>query len=167
MKNRVPDKDTVPTGLSKLKELGLWNVILEVDFSDDTYDFSKFTMADLCNLTAKWIRWAHDNMHKDAKVLINLRDMSDVMAENPIRVFQMVEYLAKMPANIRPFGMIFEESRGTCQPEECGNWAKYIRKTMDANKWKGHLLVHIHEKYGYADASQLEVSLNHAAKPLD
>ena len=90
-------------------------------------------------------------------MLINLRDLSDVIAQKPTRVFQMVGYLAKMPEDRRPFGLLFEEARGTCLPEECGNWAKFIRRIMDAHDWKGKLLVHVHEKYGYADSAQLKV----------
>ena len=36
-------------------------------------------------------------------------------------------------------------------------WAKYIRKIMDMNNWNAHLLVHVHEKFGYSDAAVLEV----------
>jgi hypothetical protein len=43
-------------------------------------------------------------------------------------------------------------------PEECGTWAKYIRKIMDDHKWKGHLLIHVHEKFGYSDATALQVN---------
>ncbi|XP_038073801.1 uncharacterized protein LOC119741921 [Patiria miniata] len=155
-KNRIPNTEKIPVGLQKMKETGLWNAILEVDLSDGVYDFSKFTMDDMCALVKKWIMWVYDNLHRDAKVLINLRDMSDVMPVKPARVFQLVKFLAEMPEDVRPFALLFEEARGLCVPEECGNWAKYIRKTMDMNEWKGKLLVHIHEKYGYADSSQLE-----------
>ncbi|XP_071806481.1 uncharacterized protein [Asterias amurensis] len=159
-KNRLPDKETVPVGMTKLKSLGLWNTILEVDLSDGVYDFTKFTMDDMCSLIKKWIRWVKKNLNKDAKVLINLRDITDVMPTHPIRVFKLVEYLAKLPEDIRPFGVIFEEAKGSCLPEECGEWAKYIRHIMNMHKWPGKLLVHVHEKYGYADAAQLESLMN-------
>ena len=157
-KKRIPNTGDVPVGLLKMKETGLWNAILEVDLGDGVYDFSKFPMKDLCALVKKWIVWVYKNLNQDAKVLINLRDMTDVMPKKPIRAFQLVKFLAEMPEKVRPFGLIFEEAKGTCLPEECGSWAKYIRKVMDAHSWNGKLLVHIHEKYGYADSSQLEVS---------
>ncbi|XP_022111955.1 uncharacterized protein LOC110991097 [Acanthaster planci] len=113
-------------------------------------------MKDLCALVEKWILWVYDNLNRDAKVLVNLRDLTDIMHTVPVPAFQMVKFLAKMPEDVRPFGLLFEEAKGTCMPEECGSWAKYIRKIMDAHNWDGKLLVHIHEKYGYADTSQLE-----------
>ncbi|XP_071806455.1 uncharacterized protein [Asterias amurensis] len=159
-KNRLPDKETVPVGMRKIKSFGLWNTILEVDLSDEVYDFTKFSMDDMCSLIKKWIRWVKKNLNKDAKVLINLRDMTDVMPTHPIRVFKLVEYLAKLPEDIRPFGVLFEEAKGSCLPEECGEWSKYIRHIMNMHKWPGKLLVHVHEKYGYADAAQLESLMN-------
>jgi hypothetical protein len=52
---------------------------------------------------------------------------------------------------------MFEEPRGKSLPEECGTWAKYIKKIMDDHKWKGQLLVHVHEKFGYCDTIALQV----------
>jgi hypothetical protein len=52
---------------------------------------------------------------------------------------------------------MFEEPRGKSLPEECGTWAKYIKKIMDEHKWKGQLLIHVHEKFGYGDATALQV----------
>lgn len=155
--HKVPDTDTVPTGLTKLQKVGMHNVIFEVDFSDNTYDFEKFPMDDLCALVKKWIQWCYDNLSKEAKVLINLRDPPDVMPNNPGRVFDFVEFVAKLPKDIRPFGIIFEEGKGKCLPEEVGLWSKFIRKTMSHSGWTdGQLLVHVHEKFGYCDASALQ-----------
>jgi hypothetical protein len=36
--------DSVPIGLRKMKEVGLYNVIFELDLGDSTYDFEKFTV---------------------------------------------------------------------------------------------------------------------------
>ena len=54
---------------------------------------------------------------------------------------------------------MFEEPGGGVLPEECGNWALYIRKAMEMNKWNGHLLVHVHEKFGFADSTALHVRI--------
>ena len=135
----------------------MWNVIFEIDLGDMVYDFTKFTIPQMCQLLKKWITWSHDNLHKDSKVFVNFRDLPDVMPEHSDRVFEVVDFLAKLPPKVRPFGLTFEESRGKSLPEECATWAKYIRKVMDDNEWKAHLLVHVHEKFGYCDVTALEV----------
>ncbi|KAH3807641.1 hypothetical protein DPMN_135989 [Dreissena polymorpha] len=68
------------------------------------------------------------------------------------RVFHVVDFLARL--NLL-FGICFEEPRGISLTEECSTWAKFIRKVMDSANWKGHLLVHVHEKFGLMDATAL------------
>ena len=140
-----------------MKEAGLMHVIFEVDLGDATYDFSKFTIDDMCALLKKWITWTHDNLYEEAKVFVNLRDPPDVMPEHADRCFHLVQFLATLPKRLRPEGMLFEEPRGKSLPEECGTWAKYMRKIMDANNWNGHLLVHVHQKFDLCEATQLQV----------
>ena len=41
------------------------------------------------------------------------------------QVFELVDFLGKLPTGLRPFGMIFEDALGNAVPEECGAWAKY------------------------------------------
>jgi hypothetical protein len=156
--DKVPDTETIPVGLRKMKEVGLYNVILEIDLGNSTYDFNKFTVDKCCLLLEKWIQWCYDNLNKNAKILINFRDIPDAMATGAVRVFQVVDFLCKLSASEGLFGLIFEEPRGKSLPEECGTWAKYIRKIMDDHKWKGHLLIHVHEKFGYSDATALQVN---------
>ena len=154
---KVPETEQVPIGIKKLQKVGLYNVIFEVDLGDSTYDFDKFPVSEMCVLLKKWIQWCYDNLSKDAKIMVNLRDPPDVMPYHPERVFQLVEFLAKLPLDIRPFGMIFQEPRGKSLPEEVGMWAKHIRKIMLDNHWDGQLLIHVHEKFGYCDATALQV----------
>ena len=47
IKGKVPDTETVPVSLRKMKEIGLWNPILEVDLGNSTYNFDKFSMDDM------------------------------------------------------------------------------------------------------------------------
>ncbi|XP_071792114.1 uncharacterized protein [Asterias amurensis] len=162
IKKRVPDTETVPIGIAKLKTVGLYCVIFELDLSDFVYDFKKFPMSKMTALLQKWITWCHDELNEKAKVFISFRDLPDTMPDHPERLFEVVEFLAKLPPRIRPFGLMFEEPRGSSLPEECGNWSHYIRKVMDANNWKANLLVHVHEKFGYCDATALEVLMNGA-----
>ena len=105
----------------------------------------------------KLIEWTHENLHKDAKVLINFRDMMDVMLTHPERVFETATFLCKLPAKIKLFGLVFEDS-GKSVPEAIGSCTRFLRKVMDDNKHDGHLLTHVHEKFGYKDASSIEVN---------
>ncbi|CAH1796032.1 unnamed protein product [Owenia fusiformis] len=159
--DRTPETETVPVGLRKIKEAGVRNVFFEVDLGDATYDFDRFSMKEMCKLTKKWIRWCYDNLHPNAKVLINIRDIEAVMETHPERVCKFVQSISKMPCDRRPFGFAYEEP-GKSLPEECGHWARLIRKIMDANNFNGHLLVHVHEKYGYCDATALQCLMDGA-----
>ncbi|WAR25885.1 hypothetical protein MAR_011589 [Mya arenaria] len=162
IKKKVPDTEKLPVGLRKMQSAGLRNVIFEIDLGDSTYDFEKFTVDQMCALVEKLIRWCFENLSKKAKILINLRDPPEAMPGDADRVFRVVSFLSNLPKEIQLFGLIFEEPRGKSLPEECGTWAKYIREVMDDAEWKGHLLVHVHEKFGYLDATALEVLMNGA-----
>ena len=153
----VPDTETVPVGLRKMKEFGLRNVILETDISDGCFDFSKFSLTKYFKLVKKWIIWAHENLDENAKVFINVRDLKDTMPTLSWRCFQYVDFLAQLPPRIRPIGVMFEEPGGGVLPQEVGNWTWSIRKVMDANKWRAHILVHVHEKFGFAESTALHV----------
>ncbi|CAH1801898.1 unnamed protein product [Owenia fusiformis] len=160
-KDRTPETEIVPAGLRKMKEAGIRNVFFEVDLGDATYDFDRFSMREMCRLTKKWIRWCYENLHQKSKVLINIRDIEAVMETHPERVCKYVQSISKMPCDRRPFGFAYEEP-GKSLPEECGHWARLIRKIMDANNFKGHLLVHVHEKFGYCDAAALQCLMDGA-----
>ena len=155
-KHGVPDTETIPVGLRKLQDAGLYNVIFEIDLGDSIYDFKKFSMSDYLKNLQKLIQWTHDNLHKDAKVLINFRDIMDVVQTHPERVFETASFLCKLPAKIKLFGLVFEDS-GKSVPEAVGSVTRFLRKVMDDNKHNGHLLTHVHEKFGYKDASSIEV----------
>ncbi|XP_052780720.1 uncharacterized protein LOC128217558 isoform X1 [Mya arenaria] len=159
---KVPDTEMLPVGLCKMQSAGLRNVIFEFDLGDSTYDFDKFTVDQLCALLEKLVRWCFENLGDRPKIVFNIRDLPDAMSRDADRVFRVVSFLSNLPEEIKLFGLIFEEPRGKSLPEECGTWAKYIRKVMDDAKWKGHLLVHVHEKFGYLDATALEVLMNGA-----
>ncbi|XP_072177566.1 uncharacterized protein [Diadema setosum] len=162
IKGKVPDFKNVPVGIRKLKPAGLYSVIFEVDLGDTVYDFTKFSIDDMCQLLSKWNDWCFDNLSPKAKVMFSFRDLPDVMPEDSDRVFKVTNFLARLPPNRRPFGMMFEEPRGKSVPEECGMWARYIRMVMDANDWKGHLLAHVHEKFGLCDMTALQVLMDGA-----
>ena len=96
-----------------MKELGLYNVIFEIDLGETAYDFNTFTVDKMCEFLKKWIVWSHENLDKDAKVMINFRDIPEAMSSATLRVFQVVDYLCKLPENLRLFGLMYEEPNGT------------------------------------------------------
>lgn len=78
------------------------------------------------------------------------------MSKNPIQVFEIIKFLGTMPAGNRPFGLIFEEPTGRYLPETLSGWTKAVRLLMDKCNWRsGHLLAHIHEKWSFAEVTQL------------
>ena len=103
----IPDTETVPVGLTKMKQFGLKNVIFEVDLSDGYVDFKKFSLQNYFALLEKWIIWAHENLDKNSKVFVNIRDLNDTMPSFSNRCFELVDYLAQLPDRIRPFGVMF------------------------------------------------------------
>ena len=161
-KDRVPDTKTVPVGLRKCKDLGIKNVIIEADLVWAGIDFTKFKVKAINELFLERMDWCRENLSKDSKIFINLRDLPDAMVKKPKRVFKVVKYLSSLPPEKRPFGLVTEES-GKYLPEEVGAWIKAIRREMDDCGFKdGHLLVHVHEQWGMADSTQLQCLANGA-----
>ena len=116
----------VPIGLKKLKQLGLRNVIFEIDMGDSTYDFKVFSVDDMCILLLRWITWTYENLSKKSKILVNFRDLPDVMATNSKRVFQVVKFLSSVSTKLdQPLvGILFEELKGNSLPEEIAVWSR-------------------------------------------
>ena len=86
------------------------------------------------------------------------------MREAPERVLKVVQYLANLPEDRRPFGFNFEDASGKVMPEELGLYTSILRRVMNESNWQnGHILVHIHEKWGLAASTQLACLSNGAS----
>ena len=95
-------------------------------------------------------------MAADANIFVNLRDFSIAMDKYPKRVLHVVNFLASLNPEHRPFGLTFEDATGKYLACQLGAWTKAVRKVMDSKNWKdGKLLAHIHEKWGYAGNVQM------------
>ena len=153
----VLDTEKIPAALRKMKKFGLPNAIIEIDLADGSVDWEgKFTIENLCELLLKRIVWIRENLAKNAFVLVNFRDFPVAMLKYSQRVLTVLKYLAVLPAGQRPFGVIYEDPSGKTLPEVLGIWTALCRKVMTENGWEsGKLLVHIHEKWGLANATQL------------
>ena len=158
IKDGALDVETIPVALKKMKSLKLKNPIFEIDVFDKSVDWKKkFTVEDMCQLLLKRIDWTYKNLGEDARIFFNLRDFPFAMKEVPDRVLTVVNFLATLPAQKRPFGLIYEEPTGKYLPEEMGIWTSSIRRVMNRGGWQsGKLLVHVHKKWGLAETVQLE-----------
>jgi len=150
-------KKEIPIGMLKCKELGIKNIIIEADLVYKAIDYKKFNGKKICELFSHRFKWIRENLSRDSLIFINLRDLPDCMMRKPRRVFKVINYLSSLPADERPFGIVFEE-QGKYLPEELGVWTKAIRKEMDKCGFEdGHLLIHCHQKWGFQDVTQLEI----------
>ncbi len=162
-RTKVPDTETIPVGLKKMKELGIRNPIIEADLAYPSIDYKIFNVEKITKLFSQRMEWVRKNLSRDAKIFINLRDFPEAIINEPKRVFKVVKYLSSLPANQRPFGLIFEEPTGNYLPDHLAAWTAAVRREMDECGFQdGHLLVHIHEKWGLAQVSQLECLINGA-----
>ena len=148
------DLEDLPVGLKKMTKYKIPNPIFEIDLAGCNDDTKRKQM---CKLLQKRIDYAHNHLSSDPKVFVNLRDFPFAMSKSLIQVFDIVKFLGTMPEKKRPFGIIFEEPTGNFLPEMLGGWTRAVRQLMDKCNWKsGHLLAHIHEKWSFAEVTQLE-----------
>ena len=159
--DKVPNDD-LPIGLIKMKELGIHNMIMEMDLVYYGINYEKFNAKNLCDLMGKRFKWIRENLSPDSRIFINIRDFSDCMLKHPRRLFYVVNYLSSLPENERVFGIAYEEG-GKNLPEQLAVWTSCVREEMDRCGWKnGHLIVHVHEQFGMCDAVQLDCLANGA-----
>ena len=163
IKQGAVNKTTLPVGLTKMKEHGLRNPIIEIDLASKSINWDSFSVQDMCSLIKKRMEWSHENLSADTKIFVNLRDFPIAMMQAPERVLAVVDFLASMAPEERPMGILYEEPTGNCLPEEVGAWTAAMRRLMTANNWEdGHLLFHVHKKWGLAETVQLECLVNGA-----
>ena len=158
IKDGAYDTESVPVSLRKNKKYGLRNVFFECDLVDKNIKWGeKFKRRDMCAMIRKWIEWVRDNIHKDGRILLNLRDLPLAMTSKPKRVLKVVKYLSELPDHLKMFALCFEDPMGEYLPEELEACTASLRRVMDANGWKdGKILVHIHQKWDLQTASQLD-----------
>ena len=154
----------IPGALIKMKQFNVHNPIIEIDLADQRIDWeTSFTVNDMCILVKQRIVWVKENLSQHSKVFVNLRDFPLAMEKHIQRVVETVKFLASLPLELQPFGLLYEEPTGKSSVTEMSAWTTCIRSVMDNHGWKsGHLLVHVHKKWGLAEAIQLECLKNGA-----
>ena len=158
IKNGTYDTETIPVGLRKNKKYGLKHTFFEMDLaSEDCKWGEKFTIDDMCTLVRKRMKWVRENISKDARILINLRDLPFAMSTVPKRVLTFVKFLATLPKEEQMFALAFEDPFGEYLPEELEAWTASLRRVMDKNGWSnGRFIIHIHQKWDLQTASALD-----------
>ena len=148
-----------PVGLKKSRECEVPNLIFEFDILPEKLfknpAASKEMVAEMMTTKIKAVQ----TFSPSAKIFFNYRDaliaFNDAVGRE--RMIYYTKYLAQLPLDLRPFGIIFEEPTGTNLPWTYTILCKVLRKTMDDNGWTGaHLLVHVHNNYGLTEACVLE-----------
>ena len=146
-------KEGIPTGLNKCKSLGVPNVILECDLAHCPED-TKFTHEKRCELFKERFNWIKENLSKDAKILINLRDLPVAVEKKTALAFKTIQFLAEYRPQI--FGIITEEPSGKYYPEQLGKMTENCVNLMRSHGFDGHFLVHVHEQWGLHNAAVME-----------
>ena len=156
--NGIIDTQTVPIALLKMKELKMNNPIIEMDLDDSRLKWNKKGLIkDLCSLLLSRIQWTKQNLCSDANIFVNFRDFPFVMEKFPGRVLEIVRFLGRLDDSMRPIGLMYEDATGEYMPQEMAQWTQRVRSVMNSVGWRnGNLLTHVHQKWGLADAVQLE-----------
>jgi len=151
----------IPIGLQKCKELGVPNVIMEVDLANLAPE-SLFTHEKRCQLFLERFQWIRENLKSPGRILINLRDLPAAIINPKLLdlVLETVDFLSQHRPQI--FAILTEEPTGQYFPEQLRNMTKTVTDLMKGNGYTGHFLVHVHQQWGLHNAGNLECLANGA-----
>ena len=108
--NGVYESETIPVGLRKNIKYGIINIIFEADLADDTCEWgTKYTVDDFCKLLKERIDYVYDQISPQAKILVNLRDLTVAISKTLERLLTVVKFLSKLPKGRGIFAILFEE----------------------------------------------------------
>jgi len=140
------DDSHVPIGLRKARDLGLRNIVIELDAADpeiewcdgtgDTKAAADAAMARYVEGLIWLLTWMRTHLGAASRAMVNIRDLSVAMVQAPHRVLSLVAAVARISADLRPIALLFEEPLGEYFPGEVGGWTQRVRDTMDANGWE-------------------------------
>merc|ERR1712180_315232 len=105
---KVP-QDDLPIGLLKSKQLGIKNVIIELDLLYYNIDYKVFNAEAMCDLVIQRLQWIQENLGADSLACINIRDFAEAMKYYPNRVFKIVNFVSSLKPPLRPFAILYEE----------------------------------------------------------
>lgn len=149
----VPD----PSQL-KLQAYGVPNTLHEIYLSKAGME-GQYDLATLRRSLPLSIQWLNDNIRGDdggkPRILINIVDGCDALAEDPETTCSILQLLAEQPIE----GVSIEDDRGTYLPFQVGAYVAVARSLLPAPL---QLLVHMHAGAGVENASAIEALLNGA-----
>jgi len=186
-KNKIPNEEAIPVGMKKMNQMGFFNVLFEIDLGNSVWDFNKYSIDrfiellksrfEWCNTNCPWaddwdvstattqsqlLRKLFEGDKPKVRFAVNLRDLPEAFAVAPERVYKFVHFLTTLPKEFNLFAVAFEDPDGKNPPEVIGGWTRSIRQIMDKNRCKAHLLVHVHERYGFCDSTVLQALMDGA-----
>ena len=144
--------------LLKLQAYTVPNTLHEIYLSDAGMA-GKYDLAKLKRDLHASVAWIHANIRGDGggapRILINIVDGCDALAENLERSCDMLAFLADQAIE----GVSLEDDRGTYLPFQVGTYVAIARSFLPAPK---RLLVHVHAGAGFENASVIEALLRGA-----
>lgn len=163
----IPTKKTM--GIQRAIDYGIQNVILEINCNCVNWDRIEKLETDpqrrdnhqrLKEHVDALIAFLRRSISKEVKVFVNFRDMMSAWVDCSglrarQRMLHLAEHLTQLDQKI--YGFLFEDPGGDVFPWDFIEPVSLFRGIMNANGWAhGHFLVHIHKKFGLADAAVLE-----------
>lgn len=162
----IPDHGT-PIGMERCEAYKIANMVVELDLLCPLTNWKVFTMDRYCALVQHRINYCRQHCHNPAAknqrhhIFLNIRDFIPAWQREPERVRRLLTYLARMREPV--MGVCFEDPTGAVPPCVMGDYCRITRNLMDEHGWStGHLLAHVHQAYGLAEASVLEALMNGA-----
>ena len=149
---------TPSASMLKLRDYAVPNTLHEIYLSKDGMA-GQYDMVTLLRSLPASIQWLQENIRGDLggapRILINVVDGCDALAEDPDSACAVFAMLAQQPIE----GISIEDDRGTYLPFQVGAFVEAIRCVIPPPL---KLLVHMHAGGGFENASVLEALLKGA-----
>lgn len=151
-------KFTPSPSMLKLRDYAVPNTLHEIYLSKDGMA-GQYDLATLLRSLPASIQWLQENVRGDhggaPRILINVVDGCDALAEDPETACEVFAMLAQQPIE----GISIEDDRGTYLPFQVGAFVAAIRCVLPRPL---KLLVHMHAGGGFENASVLEALISGA-----
>ena len=149
---------TPSPSMLKLRDYAVPNTLHEIYLSKDGMA-GQYDLATLLRSLPASIQWLQENVRGDhggaPRILINVVDGCDALAEDPETACEVFAMLAQQPIE----GISIEDDRGTYLPFQVGAFVAAMRCVLPRPL---KLLVHMHAGGGFENASVLEALISGA-----
>ena len=157
-----------PVGIKRAQEYRIANVVIELDLLCPLTNWEEYGIVRYCELLHQridQIRCSCKNPYQTEpnRIFVNVRDFAAAWEAEPDRIVTVLSYLARMRETERIMGICFEDPTGGVFPWILGDHVRRTRNLFDLCGWKnGHILCHVHQAYGLAEAAVLECLMSGA-----